>query len=970
MWMASQRPTSVSVRTSSPTLVGRETELATIAEVVAQRPAAVFVCGEPGIGKTRLIAELLRRPELDGVRVLSGACQPLREPFPYGPVLEALRAVGERPLTPLSPVAGVLRPLLPEIAELLPPQPAPLADPAAERHRQFRAVRELLAACGPSILVVDDLHWADEGTRDLLRFVISAMPEELAVVVAYRDTGGCHNSPLGTSFRPAEHVHAARVSLGPLDVASVRDLASCVLGVPVSGEFAAKLHESAAGIPFVAEETARAIRDAAGALPIGESLPDHLLESLEVPVLLREAILERLGGLSEPSTRLARAAAVLGVAAEPAVFGTLAGLTGDELRVALLSTLDGQVLEEVGHDRYGFRHPLARKAVYDTISGPERAKLHAQALTALAGVQPPPLLQLAKHARAAGRFEQWQYYAEAAADNAITRGETSLAIDVLQSVLTGGTVSENDVGRLATKLSQIALRGFHQDVIATLERVLEDTRLGAVTRGTIRLSLGTLLMRTVGRLADGRVEVEKAINELVDRPELAARGINLLAMPLDGLTPVSWHEDWRRRAEAIRDRLEDPELRLTLTADQISSRSHIGDPTAWTDFENLPDSTSSVAERVQLARLWCNMADAQSWVGHLARAERLVTEGTRRAVDAGALYAAGLAQGTRLRLSWAMGDWAGLTETGEALCDKYSDLGSISMECSLVLGALAAARGEFATAQRHLAATSVLSSEYGPMPVVLTAAGVLIRVRLATGDIAGACAMAETAMNAARCKGVWVWAADLVPAAAEAYTQAGRWDEADTVVEEFARGIDGRDAPVAGAALVAGRALLLAARGKHQAAATMFDEAKERYETLPMPYPATVALERAALSRLAAGKRPAIEDLTRAAEAYEQIGAIRDAGRCRRQLREHGAWAPSQRGRRGYGRELSPREREVARMLADGRTNREIADGLFLSPRTVEQHVAKVLRKLGIRSRTEIAGQLAGQVAGETVLSG
>jgi DNA-binding NarL/FixJ family response regulator len=138
----------------------------------------------------------------------------------------------------------------------------------------------------------------------------------------------------------------------------------------------------------------------------------------------------------------------------------------------------------------------------------------------------------------------------------------------------------------------------------------------------------------------------------------------------------------------------------------------------------------------------------------------------------------------------------------------------------------------------------------------------------------------------------------------------------------------------------------------------MFDEAKARYEELPMPYPATGALERAALCRLAAGERSGIAELTSSAESYERLGATRDAGRCRHQLRENGAWAPSQRGRRGYGSELSPREREVARMLTEGRTNREIADGLFLSPRTVEQHVAKVLRKLGVRSRTEIARHL------------
>lgn len=961
MWLGTPRPTSVSVRAGSTALVGRDAEVSAIVKILLRRPAAVLIEGEPGMGRSRLLAELAGRREFAAGRVLTGACQPMREPFPFGPVLEALRSAGNRPLGPLSPVAGVLRPLLPELAESLPPQPVPLAAPCAERHRQFRAIRELLIACGPTLVLIDDLQWADEDTRDLMRFLIAAMPAELAVVAAYRTGSPAAHGTAGIRFRTPPNVHSARVTLGALDAEAVGKMATELLDLPrVSAPFMAKLHESTAGIPFVVEETLRALRDAAGRLPIGEVLSDRLLENLEVPASLREAITERLDALPEPAIRLACAAAVLGVPSEPGVLGELACLSGEALGSSLLSALDGGVLGELGGDRYGFRHPLARKAVYDTITGPERTLLHARAIQVLAGQPVPPLTLLANHSRAAGRTEQWRHYAEAAADEAIAQGETSRAIDLLQSVLAETCLHEDDIARLATKLSQVALRGFRPDVIETLERILEElTDLSPNVRGTIRLSLGMLLVRTIGRLGRGRVEVEKAVTELVGEPGLAARGINLLAQPVDGLTPLPWHEVWMERARETFDRLEDPELRLALIGDRIATRAHIGDGSAWHEFERLPNQGTSVAERVQLARLWCNLADAQSWAGHLDRAEKLVTEGIRRATDAGALYAAGLAQGTRVRLDWVRGNWSGLAEAAEQLRDGYPDLGPIVTESSLVLGGLAAVRGEFAAAQRHLAAASVHAPEHGPIPVVLSAAGVLIQVLLATDDVEVACTTADNAVAAARRKGVWGWAAALIPAAAEAYTRAGRWSEADAVVEEFANGIEGKDSPVAKAALFAGQAILLDARGKHPAAATVFDEAAAGYEALPMPYQAIDARERAAVSRLTAGDRKAIEELAAAAEAFERLGAIRDAGRCRHQLREHGAWAPSQRGRRGYGRELSPRELEVARMLSDGRTNREIADGLFLSPRTVEQHVAKVLRKLGARSRTDVARHLS-----------
>ncbi|SFQ43605.1 regulatory protein, luxR family [Amycolatopsis arida] len=931
-----------------PAFVGRAAELATLVGALAHRPATVLVEGEAGIGRTRLVEELLSRQELARDRVLTGACQPMREPFPYGPLLDALRTV--EGLGEVSPVAGVLRPLLPELAPVLPPEPPPPPNPAARRHREFRALRELLAACGRCVLVLEDLHWADEDTRELLRFLVADPPDQLALVLTCRAAELPPGGPLGLPVRAG-----VRLRLGPLDVVAVRRLATELLdGAKVSREFAERLRERSAGIPFVVEEVLRA-------LPGGQRAPaPRLLDEIDVPVPLREAVGALLPGLPPAALRLVRAAAVLGVPADGTPLGALAGLPADGVAAALEPAVRAGVLVEAG-DRYGFRHELARRAVYRTISAPERKALHARAIDVLAGADPAPLAQLAEHARAAGRPADWQRYAEAAVDRAEAAGETSEALDVLLGMLDGPLVprqgDERPVERLAVKLSELALRGHRPDVVAALERLAADTALGTTARGTVRLRVGLLLCRQSGQLARGRAQVEKAVAELADRPELAARGYNVLAVPIEGLTPLSWHERWMARVSAVLDRVDDPELRLALEGDRIACRAHIGDGSAWAAYERMPDTAPTAAERVQLARFWCNLADAESWIGRLDRAERLLGDCLRMAESAGALFAASLAEGTRLRLEWATGRWNGLAESAEVAAEQYDDLGAVIVEARLVQGALAAVRGDFAAAERHLRGTGLTKPQHAVMPVVLCAAGLLIRVRLATHDIAGAVAMADHGVAAARRKGVWVWAAELVPAAARAYALGGRAADAAAVVAEFRAGIAGRDAPVAVAALAAAEGTLREARGEHRAAAESFRLAQERYLDLPMPYPAARAAEDAAGCRVAAGDRDGIDDLWAVAQAYDRLGAARDAGRCHHMLRELGAWKPSRRGRRGYGDQLSPRELEVAAMLACGRTNREIAEGLFLSPRTVEQHVTRVLRKLGVRSRTEVAGR-------------
>lgn len=218
-------------RSSSPILIGRERELSLLVEAASNPPAVVVADGEAGVGKTRLVGEMARDRRVAQRRVLVGHCHRLPEPFPLGPVIEALRGIRGEPLPqPTSPLLGALRPLLPELTEQLPPELTPIADPRAERHRTFRALRELLDALGPTVCILEDLHWADEGTLEFVSFIASAPPSELGLVLTYRaeDLPPC--SPLvGLTSTTPNHAVGTTFTLAPLSPLEVRELAAAIL---------------------------------------------------------------------------------------------------------------------------------------------------------------------------------------------------------------------------------------------------------------------------------------------------------------------------------------------------------------------------------------------------------------------------------------------------------------------------------------------------------------------------------------------------------------------------------------------------------------------------------------------------------------------------------------------------------------------------------------------------------------------
>ncbi|MBP2474473.1 DNA-binding CsgD family transcriptional regulator/tetratricopeptide (TPR) repeat protein [Crossiella equi] len=941
------------LRTSSPVLVGRHRELGILAEAVARPPALALLEGEAGIGKTRLVRELLGRT---GTPALLGHCQPLREPFPYGPVLEALGALGPRLTGGLNPVTGVLRPLLPEIAAKLPPQPEPLGDPAGERHRLFRAVRELLVAAGPVLLVVEDLHWADDGTREVLRFLLDSPPPETSVVLTYRreDLGG---ALLGSAFRPAHGVSAAVLRLSPLDVAGVRELANAILGTAPAAGFAARLHERTAGIPFVVEEALHALHDTEGGLRTATAR--RLLDHLRVPVLLREATTERLAALDPLSAKVVRTAAVLGVPAEEDLLAAVVGASPEEVATALVQALAATVLHELPGRRYGFRHSLAREAVYDTITGPERRQLHARAAAELAGAEPTPWMQLARHSRESGQRADWLRHTEAAADQAGAVGEAGLATELYRQLVEAPELTTPDVDRIAGKLGAAAVLGVEQlDDSAVLRRVLADPRLSPAARGTARLNLGFLLVRETGGLAEGHRDIEAAIEELGARSALGAKAMSVLAQPFRGTVPLADNLRWMARVQEAIDSDIDPDLRLNLLANQLGSRVHIGDGTVGPDLARLPRQAASPLGRQHLTRAFCNLGDAYATTGHYRQAREWLAPGLRMAGELGMPFIVSVARATQARLDFSTGTWTGLAQRCARMLEDYRDLRPVATEISLVLGQLAVARGEWPEAERHLGATGLDTPDDAFTPVVMVASAAYTQMLLSREEDESALAHAELGLSIVRRKEIWLWAAELLPLAVRAYLRTGRLPAAVELLATFTERTRDRDAPLASAAALAGEGLLLGAQGRLTAGARALCAAAAAYAALPNPYLAAQARQEAARLRLEAG-RPAEPELAEAASAFDGLGATRDAAACRHLLRERGLPAPApaasaRRGRRGYGAELSPREREVARLLGRGRTNREIAEVLFLSPRTVEQHVAKVLRKLGVSSRSDL----------------
>ncbi|GGV47125.1 helix-turn-helix transcriptional regulator [Kitasatospora herbaricolor] len=927
--------------------VGREGELRSLMVALREGPAVVFVEGASGIGKSRLLQEAEHRIRAAGTPVLRGACHPLREPLPFGPVVDALRDGWSHfgPEARFGPSTAVLAAYLPELADRLPATGPDMGlDPEGSRgQRLMRAVHQVLGALGPAVLMVEDVHWADDATRDLLLLLARNPPGRLRLVLTYRarDLPGS-GSVLGSPYRRPIGVGGTEMILRPLSQAQVRELAASAIGPAATGSLCRALYERSGGIPIAAEEDllvlAGHVTRGGGALQI--------LEDALVPRALQEAVNSRIEPLGADATTVVQAAAVLAVPAGEELLAAVAAMDEDQAGQALIAALEADVLVEKGSGRYGFHHVLARRAVYDQIPGPRRRRLHARAAEALEWQDPPALVQVAHHIGRLGDTAAWLPRALAAADHAFALGDDGVAAELLGQLLAEPTLPPDDRTRAALALGTIA--AFRTDPaasVATLRRIVADPALPTGIRGEMRFNLIRILTNTDAYWED-LAELRQAIAELETRPATAASAMATLSF----CSAMSERGDTVAEDLALMDRAErlaagtgDTLTLADVLATRIGLLEIIGDPRGRELLKELPLRATDRDILRHCARALHNAAYYEMSRGCDQTAHELLGEAEElgRHTDSEILELG--CRAIRLGLDVVSGHWAGLDRRIEATLSESAEDSTIRLALTAAAAILDTAGGRWLQARTRLTPlTTAANADIGPMAISM-----LARLDMLEDDAPAAWQRIQPVVVARRRKGLWAQTLDLVPTAVQAALACGRRDEAHRITDDAEHGIQGLNAPgvAAGASWCRG---LLAADTDPEGALTHLERARIQYDAIGRAPTVARVVEQSGLLALAHNPGRATRDLHHALDTFTRLGATADAARCQRALRDNGLPRLTPRSRRSYGTDLSPREQEVAQLLAGGSTNQQIARSLALSPRTVEHHVASVLKKLSV----------------------
>ena len=956
---------------TAPRLTGRDGELTALLSVLGDAPALVLVEGEAGVGKSRLIEAALAALPPDVPHVLSVNCPPVQHPSTLGPIADSIRAVVEDVADlRLSAIAGSLRPLFPEWSTSLPPALEPAEDAAALRHRMFRGVAEVLDRLDAGLLVVDDVHWADEASLEFLLFLASRPGPRISLLVSYRPEEVRPDSLLlRLSSRRVTGTARLRVTLDSLDQCGTHQMVSSMLGdEPISDELVGFLHARTGGLPLAIEESVQLMANRSDLIRRGDSAIEFRGGEMAVPPTVRDAVLER-------STRLSASAQaalnVIAVLADPTPENLVLKVMGSgaDQPAQLEGLTEALVSGLVAEDAEGFvsfRHVLSRLAVYEAIPPPQRRVLHLRAATVL---EVAPLAHvamssrvgiLARHFREAGRMSTWCRYAEESADLAIAAGNDATAVSVLHEILTAGDPPPDVVVRLLDKMPMGLLTGHERlsDLASALRTVLSTGKPPRPIAAEIRFHLARILNH-LDAYAEARLELETALPDLSHDLVKTSRAMMILGLPYGTTVPAAEGLRWLRRAASLPP-APDAVDRLNNLEGLATGLLLLGEEKGWEVASQVPSDAATTAERLQIAIAKLNVGEMALVWGRYPDAGRYLDEAVALCDRHGYEKLGQLDRAVVAHLDWLTGRWDGLEERTLALCADTEFLRPVPrLVPTMIAGALAATRGDVEGGLATLRAVLEESYRYGGAEYAVEPASVLARIRLGSGGVDDAVELTKGPAEFIENKGIWIWATDLVPTRTRALLLSGEGEEARRLVESFDAGVGDRRAPGPQAAVLTCRAILARHSSDPHCAAELFEASSRAWADLPRPHEALLTAEDQASCLVEHGDVGRAGDLLDSTfQGLSALGARADAMRVMQSLRALGrdvkrpAWLG---GRRTYGDQLSPRELDVVRILIGGATNREIALALTLSPKTVARHLESAMRKLEAPSRTALA---------------
>ncbi|MEV4708554.1 AAA family ATPase [Actinoplanes sp. NPDC049316] len=922
-------------------LVGRSDILPSIqADLLATGPggtSAVFVTGESGVGKSRLLRETADAMRAGGAAVLFGACLDIGDASPLHPVLQALRQAGAHPAA--GPADG-------------PDGAGALLERVSQELRALARGRRLL-------LVLDDLQWADRSTRQLLLYLLAGLGElNLSVLAAVRSESLHGSHPLRRVLAELRRLRSVRVlDLAPLDQDAIAELVTAIAGKDVAPEDADRVFKRSGGNPFVAEELARDLRDG----------------RVELSDTLREIFLSRVDELPPHAHEVVHAVAA-GV--EPVEHGLLARvlpLPEHELIEAVRDAVAHRFVTSAP-DGYRLRHQVVAEVLEHEVLPAEHAARHrryAEAIEAAPGE--PDHARLAHHWQQAGeptRALPSVVAAARAAEQLYGFAEAyrhwALALELTPHFDPGRT-------ELLAHAAESAHRcGEHQRALTTLEQLAER----GDGPGTCALHLRRArYLAAAGRTATAEIEYERA---LAAHECTASEKASAAAHLAELLVHLGRYADAGVRA---RDALDLAERSDGSTADLVRASAALGFSLA---FREDPDAGLAVIRQaVEIAERSGHPDDIGCAYLHLA--ELLtnplnnIEEGVlvaRRGAEKLASIGQGRTYQTRLLAIAAnglfrVGQWA---EAEQVLADamRHRPSGADAVEILLARCRLWVGFGDVEAADRDLDAAATILAGGGArhvMPMLTLRAGLAMwQGRHAEARSAVQRGLTETRSDDLVLLGVLAWHG----LRAEAEAQAGGTVPVDpqavrrlqVVVERVARNAGNAAAPVR--AVVDGYLDLCAAelsRIEERNDPDLWVKAAAAWDRRKQPYPAAYSRLRQAEASFARRTRRAAAT-TAIREAYATAQAMgakpfaaeitQVAGRARVALtgdEEAVAPAPAQQG--DELSMLTDREREVLAAVAEGLTNREIGQKLFISERTVGVHIGHIFDKLQVRTRVQ-----------------